>query len=577
MEDYRLIVDLVLALGAAFLGGITAQRLGQPVLIGYIVAGILIGPNTPGLVADHASVETLASLGVAFLMFAIGVELSFSELMRVRRVALITGGIQIPLTIVIGTLAGVAIGWSWQAAVLLGGGFAISSTIVALKLSASRGEADSPQARTALGIGIVQDLSLVPMIAVLPVLTGESGNLALALLRSLGMAAIALAVVIVLGTRLVPRVLYAVARTESRELFLLTIVLIALGTALASEKAGLSLALGAFLAGLVVSESEFDAHVLAEIIPLRDLFATLFFVAVGMLLEPAFIARNAGPVLALLVILVLGKLLITGGALLAAGANHRTSTLAAALLAQMGEFSFVLASVGLADGIIRDDQYGLFLGVALGSILLSPVLLRYSPVLVAISDHLPGVRRQEIARVGEAPSPHDETNHVVLCGYGRVGTVLGDVLDQHDVRYTVVEINPMTVRELRDREVPAFYGDAGSDALLIRAGIDRARVLVVTVTDLVAARATIRRARALNPGITIITRATTRHEVQIHRDAGADETIQPEYEAGLESLHHVLRAIGMSTNEANKIVATRRTLLYEEGGPQPMRRRLTDP
>ena len=574
MEDYRLIADLVLALGAAFLGGITAHRLGQPVLIGYILAGILIGPNTPGLVADQANVEILANLGVAFLMFTIGVELSFSELMRVRRVALITGGIQIPLTILIGTLAGMAIGWSWQAAVLLGGGFAISSTIVALKLSVSRGEADSPQARTALGIGIVQDLSLVPMIAILPVLTGDTGNLALALVRSLGTAAIALGVVIVLGTRLVPPLLYVVARTGSRELFLLTIVLIALGTALASERAGLSLALGAFLAGLVVSESEFDSHVLAEIIPLRDLFATLFFVAVGMLLEPEFIVGNAGVVIVLLLTLVIGKLLITGGALLAAGANYRTSTLAAALLAQMGEFSFVLAGVGMADGIIRGDQYGTFLGVAVGSILVSPALLRVTPALVAISDRLPGVRWQEHVQVGDVSAPPDTPGHVVLCGYGRVGAVLGDVLDQHDFPYTVVEINPMTVRELRDRNVPAFYGDAGSDALLIRAGIERARVLVVTVTDLVAARAAIRRARVLNPGITIVTRATSRHEVDIHREAGADEIIQPEYEAGLQFVQHVLRRIGMSPDETGGIVASRRATLYKESESLPYVSRL---
>lgn len=563
MEDYRLIVDLVLALAAAFLGGTLAQRLGQPVLIGYILAGILIGPNTPGLVADHANVETLANLGVAFLMFAIGVELSFAELMRVRRVALITGGIQIPLTLAIGMLAGLALGWSWQAAALLGGGFAISSTIVALKLSVSRGEAESPQARTALGIGIVQDLSLVPMIAVLPVLTGDSDNLVISLVRSLGMAIVALAVVILLGTKLVPRVLYAVARTESRELFLLAIVLIALGTALASEAAGLSLALGAFLAGLVVSESEFDVQVLEEIIPLRDLFATLFFVAVGMLLEPEFLARNAGSVLVLLAILMSGKLVITGGALLAAGANHRTSTLVAALLAQMGEFSFVLAGVGLAEGIILEDQYGLFLGVALGSILLSPALLRITPLLVAISGRLPGVHRQELLQIGDPPLRNGAINDVVLCGYGRVGAVLGSVLDQQAIRYSVVEINPVTVRELRDKGVPAFYGDAGSKALLIQAGIERARVLVVTVTDLVAARAAIRRARVLNPGITIVTRAVTRHEVQIHRSAGADEIVQPEYEAGLEFVHAVLSRIGMPSDATWEIVARRRASLYE--------------
>src|SRR5680860_23430 len=346
MEEYRLIVDLVIALGAALLGGVIAQQLGQPVLIGYIVAGILIGPNTPGLVAEIANVETLAGLGVAFLMFTIGVELSFSELRRVRHLAIFTGGVQIPLMIAVGVLAGLAIGWSWQAAAVLGGCFAISSTIVLLKLSASRGEANSPHARTALGIGIVQDLALVPIIALLPVLTGDSENIARSLLQSLATAGIALVLVVVVGTKLAPRALYAVARFESRELFLVTIVFIALGTAILSEMAGLSLALGAFLAGLVVSESEFDSQILSEVIPLRDLFATLFFVSVGMLLEPGFVLENAWLVLGLLATLVIGKLLITGGALLATGANYRTSTYSAALLAQMGEFSFVLASVG---------------------------------------------------------------------------------------------------------------------------------------------------------------------------------------------------------------------------------------
>ena len=569
MEDYRLVTDLVLALGAAFLGGAIAQRLGQPVLLGYIVAGILVGPNTPGLVADRERVQTLANLGVAFLMFGLGVEFSFSELRRVRRVALIGGGIQIPLTVALGALAGVTVGWSWPAALLLGGAFAISSSIVALKLLLGRGEVDNPHGRVGLGLGIVQDLSLVPMIALLPVLTGEEGDLGLSLLRSLGTAAVALAAVVVLGTRLVPRVLYAVARTESRELFLLTIVLIALGTALASHEAGLSLALGAFLAGLVVSESEFDSQVLAEIIPLRDLFATLFFVAVGMLLEPRFVVDHALLVLGLVATLALGKLLVTGGALLAAGVDHRTATLAAVLLAQMGEFSFVLAGVGLADGIIAGDQYGLILAVALGSILTAPVLFRVAPALVGMARYLPGVSAREAGHAGPEPAGDGLARSVVLCGYGRVGAVLGDVLTRRGFRYAVVELNPATVRGLRAKGVPAYYGDAGSDALLMRAGIERARVLVVTVTDLVAARAAIRHARALNPGIVVVTRATARSAVGLLREAGADEIIQPEFEAGLEFVHHVLRRLGASAHESAAIVAQRRADLYRLDGTRP--------
>jgi CPA2 family monovalent cation:H+ antiporter-2 len=567
VADFHLIFDLVLALGAAFLGGMVAQRLGQPVLLGYIVAGVLIGPNTPGLVADRESVETLANLGVAFLMFAIGVEFSLAELLHVRRAALLGGGAQIALTIVLGTVAGFVIGWTWQAALLLGSGFAISSSIVAIKLLMSRGEAGSPQGRTALGLGIVQDLSLVPMIALLPLLAGNEGNLGLSLLRSLGIAAVALAAVFVLGVRLVPRVLYAVARTESRELFLLTIVLIALGTALASEEAGLSLALGAFLAGLVVSESEFDSQVLAEIIPLRDVFATLFFVAVGMLLDPAYIAENALLVGGLVATLVIGKLLITGGSLLAAGVDHRTATLTALLMSQMGEFSFVLAGVAMADGIIAADQYGLILTVALGSILVAPFLQRAGPAFVAFSEYLPGVSAQEAAQVGSEPHIDRVTNHVVLCGYGRVGAVLGDVLSRRGVGYTVIEINAATVRELRAKGVRAYYGDAGSDALLLRAGIQDARVLAVMVPDLVAARAAIIHAHALNPEIIAIARATTHGGVPLLREAGADKIIQPELEAGLESVRHVLRELGVPPPDAASAVSEWRSILYRSGEP----------
>ncbi len=566
MEDFQLVIDLVLALGAAFLGGVVAQRLGQPVLIGYVLAGVLIGPNTPGPSADHERVEVLANLGVAFLMFALGVEFSLAELRRVRRVALMAGGIQIPLTGALGAGVGLTIGWSIEAALLLGGAFAISSSIVALKLLLGRGEANSPQARVALGLGIVQDLSLVPMLALLPLLTDERGNPVLALLRSLGLAVVALTAVVVLGTKLVPRVLFAIARTGSRELFLLTVVLIALGTALASHEAGLSFALGAFLAGIVVSESEFDSHVLAEIIPLRDLFATLFFVAVGMLLEPQFILDHAPVVLGAVVSLVIGKLIVTGAAFLTAGVDHRTATLAAVLMAQMGEFSFVLASVGMTSAIIDRDQYGLILAAALGSILVTPLLLRAGPTLVAIAEHLPRVATQEASQAGKDPEATIPSGHVVICGYGRVGAELGRALARRGFRYVVIELNPALVRELRRRHVPAFYGDAGSEALLLRAGVATARTIAVTTPDLVAAQAAIRLARQINPRIHVIARATAGGELLTLSGAGADEVVQPEFEAGLEFVRRVLRWHGVSVPEANALVGHRRTTFYQPDG-----------
>jgi CPA2 family monovalent cation:H+ antiporter-2 len=507
----------------------------------------------------------MANLGVAFLMFALGVEFSFGELQRVRRAALLGGAIQIPLTIALGTAAGLAAGWSIQAALLLGGAFAISSSLVALKLLLSRGEVESPQGKVALGLGVVQDLSLIPMLALLPLLSGEAIDVVV-VARALGTAAIALTAVVIVGTRLVPRLLYWVARTNSRELFLLTVVVIALGTGLASHAAGLSFALGAFLAGLVVSESEFDSQVLAEVVPLRDLFATLFFVALGMLVDPMYLWTHPGLVLGMIGVLVVGKLLITGGALLAAGVDHRTATVTAALMAQMGEFSFVLAGVGLASGIVDDDQYGLILATALGSIVLVIPLLATTPMLSALAEHLPMVSTQELASSGGEPEPKTLGRHVVICGYGRVGAELGAALARRGFGYAVIERNPAVVRSLRQRGIAAYYGDAGVDTILLRAGIDHARTLAITIPDLVAARAAITHARRLNPQIRVITRASTGSEVNILGQAGADDVVQPEFEAGLEFVRQVLRWHGVTSQEVALVLTGRRQAFYQPEG-----------
>jgi CPA2 family monovalent cation:H+ antiporter-2 len=566
VEDVRLVLDLVLALGAACLGGLVARKLGQPVLLGYVVAGAMIGGNTPGLSADFDRVQLLATLGAAFLMFALGVEFSFNELKRVRRIALVSGGIQIPITLAVGTGAGLLIGWGTEAALLLGCAFAISSSIVALKLLLGRGEGESPQARVALGLGVVQDLCLVPMLALLPLLSGGD-DVVVGLARSLVTAAIALSAVILLGTRVVPKILYFVARTESRELFLLTVIFIALGTAYASHEAELSLALGAFLAGLVVSESEFDSQVLADIIPIRDVFATLFFVSLGMLIVPSAILNDIWTIALLAVVLIVGKTIITGGAYLAAGVDHRTSTLAALTMAQIGEFSFVLAGVGLTEAIIDRDQYGIILEVALVSIIASPLIIRAAPALIAVAAHLPGVAEQEAEQAGlehDADLEADDlSRHVVICGHGRVGAVLAAALSRRGLRYTVIELNPAVVRELRKKGIRAYYGDAGSEPLLLRAGIERARTIAITSSDLVAARAAVGHARRLNPGIDVVTRAQARDEVDYLRAAGADEVVQPEFEAGLEFVRHVLRRQGVSAAETTALLARRRADFYE--------------
>lgn len=561
MEDVRLIVDIVIALGAATIGGLIAQRLGLPALIGYILAGLAIGPNTPGLVADQDRVQLLANLGVALLMFGLGVEFSLGEVVRVRRAALLGGGMQIPLTILLGTAAGLAGGWTIGAALLLGGAFAISSSIVALKTLLGRGEMESPHARVALGLGIVQDFSLAPMLALAPVIAGQRGG-GLPIVQSLLISGVVLTGAFLLGTRLVPPLLRAVALAGSRELFMLTIVAIALGVALATHAVGLSLGLGAFLAGIVVSESDFEEQVLADIIPVRDIFATLFFVAVGMLIDPFVLLAQLPLVLALAAVLVAGKLLIIGGALLAAGVDHRTSTLAAVFMSQMGEFSFILAGSGLAYGVITVGEYGTILSVALCSILAMPVLVAISPWLVRIAERLPGVERQERLAVGPPPPVAPAGGHVVICGFGRVGAEIGAALDRWGQPYSVIELNPAIVRDLRERGVDALYGDAASRAELESAGAGAARTIAVTTPDLIATENVIRNARAMNPGIRVIVRAPGTGDVGSLSERGADEVVQPEFEAGMEFVRQVLEWQGIDVGLTEDLVSARRQTVY---------------
>jgi CPA2 family monovalent cation:H+ antiporter-2 len=563
VEDIRLIVDLFTVLGIALLGGIVAQRLRLPVLIGYVVAGIIIGPNTPGVVANEDRVILLANLGVAFLMFALGVEFSLKHLLEVRRIALIASAIQWPGTFALGTLVGLGIGWTTQASLLMGGVFAISSSIVMIKILLGRGEATSPHGRAAFGMGVIQDLSLVPMLALVPLLApGDSDGLMTRLAISLGEAVAVLLIVGVVGVRVVPPLLEWVARFQSREMFLLTIVVLALGTAYATHEAGLSFALGAFLAGLVVSESDFDAQVLSEIIPLRDLFSTLFFVSLGMLLDPDLFTERPAHLAIVVIALVVGKTIISGAGFLTANVAPATGTLAALLTAQIGEFSFVLAGVGLEDHIISRDQYSLIVAAALGSILLTPMVIGLAPVLTPIAAILPGIPNREGALNLDDDQDHEFRRHVVICGYGRVGRTLGDALTRRGLQFVVIEINAAIVRDLRRNGVPVVYGDSASEAVLRRAGIERSRSLAMTAPNLVTALGTTRLARRISPGLDIITRANVFPEVQVLQEAGATEVVQPEFEAGLEFVRHVLRRQGVSAREAQAAVNRRRSQFY---------------
>jgi CPA2 family monovalent cation:H+ antiporter-2 len=567
MAETAFIVDLALAVLTAFAGGVLAQRLRQPVILGYLLAGVLIGPFTPGPTVEPRTVHVLAEVGVAFLMFAVGAEFSLSELRRLGRVAALGGALQIGCTMGLGPLLAPALGLTFVQGVFLGALLALSSTVVAVKLLMARGELQALHGRVALGILIAQDLAVVPMAIVLPALTSGADGL----LAHLGLAAVKAGGILLgaylVGARAVPWILGHVARSRTREVFLLGVVGLALGTALVTQFAGLSLAFGAFLAGLVVAESEYRAQVVAEVLPLRDLFASLFFVSVGMLINPAALVPNAGLVALLSGAVVLGKAGIVALVVALLGMPGRVAVLAGLSLAQVGEFSFVLARIGVGGEAIPPALFDLTLATALVTIVLTPLLLRGAPFLLQGMERLPVLGSQFAPT--PVPGSTDEgvpelRGHAVIGGFGRLGRELAAALEARGVPYVVIEYNPLVVRELRARGVPVIYGDAANPAVLERAHLDRARVLAVLMPDATATEAATIQARRLNPRLDIVARARDVHDVARLRRAGATAVVQPEFEAGVEVIRHALRRYGVASQELNLLTAGRRETFYQQ-------------
>ncbi|HEX2035413.1 MAG TPA: cation:proton antiporter [Chloroflexota bacterium] len=568
MEDLRLVIDLVLAVVAAFAGGLVAQRLGQPAILGYLVAGVAIGPFTPGPTAELHSVQVLAEIGVAFLMFALGAEFSFTELRRMGRVAALGGALQIGGTMLLGPLLGHWLGLSLTQGIFLGGLLALSSTMVALKVLLSRGEVQSLHGRVTVGILIAQDLAVVPMVVVLPSLAVGGERLLLDLALAAAKAAGILIGAYVVGVRVVPWLLTRAAVTRSRELFLLAVVGLALGTALMTQFAGLSLAFGAFLAGMVVSESEYRIQVVAETLPLRDLFASLFFVSVGMLIDPLGLVAQAGPVTLVAGLVVLAKAAIVTVVVLTLGLPGRTALLAGLGLAQVGEFSFVLARVGVTAGAIPASIFDLTLAIALVTIALSPSLVRASPLALRLMVRLPVLGPRFVEPFEGDPRAEGLTQHAVICGFGRMGRELAEALEQRGLRYLVIDYNALVVREQRDRDVPALYGDAANPAVLEHAHLERARLLAILIPTAAAAEAATRYARSHHPRLDIVVRAADATQVERLRRAGATDVVQPEFEAALEVVRHALRRYGVSSLELNHLLAGRRATFYRRAAAE---------
>jgi monovalent cation:H+ antiporter-2, CPA2 family len=562
MQDQQLLVDLVLAVVAAFIGGTLAHRMGQPVILGYLLAGVAIGPFTLGTPASAGSVQVLAEIGVALLMFALGAEASVGELRRIGRVAIIGGALQILCTMGLGPLLAPQLGLTFAQGMFLGALLALSSTVVALKVLMDRGELGALHGRVALGILIAQDLAVVPMVVALPAIAAGGEHLLMELIVAALKAGGVLLGAYFIGIRLVPFVLGRAAITRTRELFLLGVVALALGTAVVTQLAGLSLAFGAFLAGVVVAESEYRRQVVAEVLPLRDLFASLFFVSVGMLIDPRTLLAEAGVVAGLSLIVITAKVVIAAGVVLLLGMPGRVALLVGLAVAQIGEFSFVLARVGVDNGAIPASLFDLILATALVTIVVTPSLIRAAPILLSIVLRIPGVEAVFRGPADSSEPVEGLAHHAVICGYGRVGRELAHALAARGIPYLVIEYHPEVAQDLRDQGVPVVYGDAANPAVLEHAHLDRARLLAILMPDANAAELATRHAKAMNHRLDIVARGAGVAELDRLRKAGASEVVQPEFEAGQEVIRHSLRRFGLGGLELSNLITGRRAAYY---------------
>ena len=562
--QYQLLRDLAIIFAGSLLVILVFHRLKLPALPGFIVAGVLLGPNALGLVSDVHQVESLAEVGVILLLFTIGIEFSLSRLREMGRQVVIGGGAQVLLTVGLGAALAVGLGLAWPVAVLLGFLVALSSTAIVLKGLADKGEIDTPHGRLATGVLIFQDLCVVPMMLVLPYLAGGAGEgagVAWALIK----AGLVVAGVLVLARTVVPRALSEIVKTRSRELFLIAVILVGTLTALGTAAAGASLALGAFLAGLVISESDYGHQAMAELLPFRDVFISLFFVTVGMLVHVGFLRDH--PVLALAGVAAImgGKSVLAALGPAVLGYSGRVALLAGLAVSQIGEFSFVLARQGRGTGLLPEGLYQTFLAVAVLTMLVTPFALQSGPALldglerlIPLDRLLPGFRPQALTPVGEPL-----TDHVIVAGYGLNGRNLAAALRSIRAPYLIVELNAQTVRQARARGEPAFYGDATREEILRGLGAERARMLVVAISDPAATRRMVRVARALNSRIHIIAR--TRYVVEMPEltRLGADVVIPEEFETSIEIFARVLAHYGVPHGDIERLVGEIRGSHYE--------------
>ncbi len=517
------------------------QKLKIPSIVGFLIAGIFLGPNGFGFIQNIHEVETLAEVGIILLLFTVGLEISLKSLKRIRSSILGGGFSQVLLTILVTTMITYPFTRSWERSILAGFLVSLSSTAINMKILFERGEIDSPHGRLSIGILIFQDLCVVPLMLLIPILGGSSGTL-LELFLTLLKSASIIAIVIWSARWLVPNILHQVVRTRSRELFIITIILLCLGTALLTSSFGLSLALGAFLAGLIISESEYAYQAIADILPFKESFNGLFFISVGMLMDFKFLSQNIFIILCVVTLIIIIKTFSGFLSLHLMGHPVRVSLQSALHLSQIGEFSFVLATAGKSFELLSEAHYQLFLSASLLTMVLTPFMLRASPnISLWISSKRLIERFERMKKRAEREIfPQRREGHVIIIGFGLNGRNLAEVLKETSIPYVILDLNNDIVIQMRKRGEPIFYGDGTSPEILHKLGLALARMLVIVISDPASTRRIVQIARKENPVIYIIVRTRYTTEVEGLLRMGANEVIPEEFETSIEIFARVL-------------------------------------
>ena len=550
MTDYGVLGNLLVIFSVSIAVVFVFHQFRLPSIAGFLVAGALIGPHGLNLIGDIGTVQVLAEIGVVLLLFTIGIEFSLVQLASLRRLLFVGGPIQVGSVLAVAWLGAVGVGLSWQEGIFWGCLLSLSSTAIVLKALANKGDSDSIHGRTTIGILIFQDLAVVPMMLLTPILASRVEGSGVSVLYTLAGSIIIVGLIIAAARYAVPKLLEHIVRSRSRELFLLTIIVLCLGIAWLTSLGGLSLALGAFIAGLVISESEYSHQAMADVLPFRDSFNSLFFVSIGILMNWRVLIDHSVLVMGLLLAILLVKFVAGFVASLAMDNPPRSAFMVGVALAQVGEFSFLLAQQGQESGLLRGDPYQVFLSVSVLSMIVTPFLMQWSPLVARRLEAVQRLRHWLPSRT-EAHMLQTEAkqirlkDHVIIVGYGLNGRNLARVLNETEIPHLALDLDGDTVRRESRHGVPIYYGDATNSNVLRHAKIEEAKVLVVAISDPFITRRTVQVAKGLNPKIRVVVRTRYLRELEELHDIGADDVVPEEFETSIEIFALVLRTYNL--------------------------------